>query len=340
MFGSATGRKGKSPTLDVQPWERGYDNVANHDDIYHCFRLLLGRSPNIEEWPGHSSRVGENLTSVVSSYVNSLEFSRRDLLKQNYYDDLVRKEFDGFRMWVPRDDLALGKWLLAGEYEPGVTAVFRRVLGLGMGVIDIGANIGWYTMLSAALVGATGRVFAIEPNPDNAKLIEASRRENGFGHVTVVQAAAGAEIGLLALNTSHSNGTTSAIDGELGRLLGATTVPCLKLDDIIPGEVPISLIKADVEGAEYLALQGCSGTILNHRPIIISEFAPNMMRGISGVDGLEYLEKLIGFHYRLSVIGADGALTPCGKDAARVMDLFERSGIDHIDLCCEPDRLD
>lgn len=320
----------------ARPWEAPYDGITTVEDIFYCFRLLLGRSPNREEWRGHSARAGEDLASVVSSYLNSLEFARRELLNQDYHADLQFKQFDGFQLWVPGADLAVGKWILGGEYEPGVSAVFRRVLSQGAGVIDVGANIGWYSMLSASLVGSEGMVLSVEPNPQNAKLVEASRRENGFRHVKVVQAAAGAELGLLALHTSHSNGTTSAVDGGLPALMAATTVPCLRLDDIIPQNVPIRLIKVDVEGAEYLAMKGCAGTIGRHRPVIVSEFSPNSLPGISGVSGQDYLNFLLGFGYGIWVIGHDGTLVDCGQDTARVMDLFTQSDVDHIDLYCEP----
>ena len=57
------------------PWDAPFDPVATVDDIRACFRLLLGRNPNPEEWRGHSSRAGEPLDGVVASYAGSLEFS-------------------------------------------------------------------------------------------------------------------------------------------------------------------------------------------------------------------------------------------------------------------------
>src|SRR5260370_20317875 len=65
-----------------------YIRTATPEDIFYCFRLLLGRSPNPEEWPGHSSRVGEDLENVVSSYVTSREFAERRLLTKTYRDEV------------------------------------------------------------------------------------------------------------------------------------------------------------------------------------------------------------------------------------------------------------
>lgn len=200
-----------------------------------------------------------------------------------------------------------------------------------MHVLDIGANIGYFTMLSASLVGAAGSVMAIEPNAANAKLLEASRRINAFDNVVVVQAAAGREIGLLVLNTSHSNGTTASPSGDLKSLMDSITVPCFKIDDFINGK-NIDFVKIDVEGAEYNALLGASDMIARCHPTIASEFSPDLMPGISGVDGPQYLQFLLSFGYNISVIEIDGSLTSCGNDVAKVMAAYFDSGVDHIDI--------
>ena len=60
-----------------------HDVKATKDDIFYCFRLILGRLPDAAEWPGHSARAGTDLSAVVASYVGSLEFSRRKLGQRN-----------------------------------------------------------------------------------------------------------------------------------------------------------------------------------------------------------------------------------------------------------------
>ena len=135
--------------------------------------------------------------------------------------------------------------------ERDVTAIFRTLLRPGMGVLDIGANIGYFALLSAAIVGPSGYVMAVEPNSRNwYRLLEASRRANRFDHLVIAQTAAGAETGLLVLHTSHFNGTTSAPPDDLGHLLGAETVACTRPDVLLPTDRRIDLIKVDVEGAE------------------------------------------------------------------------------------------
>ena len=187
-------------------------------------------------------------------------------------------------------------------------------------------------MLSASLVGREGSVTAIEPNPECAKLLEASRRANSFDNVTVLQVAAGRELGLLVLHGNYSNAMTSAAPDDAAALISSTTVPSFKVDDLIPRNKKIDFVKIDVEGAEYNALLGASDLIKRCHPTIVSEFSPQTMPGISGVDGRKYLRFLLDFGYTISVIEADGTLTACGTDAEKVMDAYTNSGVDHIDI--------
>jgi len=310
-----------------------YVKTAAREDIFYCFRLLLGRNPNPEEWPGHSARAGEDLENVVRSYVTSREFADRRLLNTTYLDKVELVHFPSFSLFASVEDLAVGNHVVIGRsYDPAVAMVLRRYVKPGMAVLDIGANIGCLTMLSASLVGPLGLVVAIEPNPENVKLLEASRRVNGFDQVLVIQAAAGRQTGLLALNVSYSNGMTAALPDDVGGLFASSPVPCFALDALLPKARRLDLIKIDVEGAELNALLGLSETIKRDRPVIVSEFSPATLPGISHCTGPEYLRFLIAKGYQISVIEGDGSETGLGGDIDGVMAAYSRRGIDHIDI--------
>ncbi len=319
---------------DPEPWTGSYSPRADAADILGCFRLVLGRLPNREEWRGHAMRVGEPLEGVVASYVNSLEFARRGLLGSAALGEVELARLPGFCIYTQADDAAVGRYVREDDYERDVSAVFRARLRPGDHVLDLGANIGYFSMLSASLVGPSGSVIAVEPNPANARLVEASRRANGYGNVLVVQVAAGLSPGLLVLNRSHSNGTTSAVPDGTAALLDAETVGCVRADTLVPPNRRVALIKADVEGAEYLALGGCTATIRRDRPLIVTEFSPSLMPGISGITGPTYLDWLVGLGYGLHVVEADGSTRPATPDA--VMRTHEARGTDHLDLLAEP----
>ena len=316
-----------------EPWKIAQGPVTP-DDVFYCFRLLLGRPPNREEWEGHVGQAPTDLTALVRSYMSSLEFSRRaeTLMGRRLDDRLSLVSPKGFSIYVQEDDTSVGQHVKRGAYEPHVTGVFRERLRPGMHVLDIGANIGYFTMLSASLVGPSGSVIAIEPNPSSAKLLEASRRANGFDNVVVAQVAAGRELGLLVLHGSYGNVMTSAAPDDAAALLSSTTVPTLKVDDLVGHDTKIDFLKIDVEGAEYNALLGASELIKRCHPTIVSEFSPSTMPGISGIDGRGYLRFLLDFGYTIAVVEESGTIRDCGTEVERVMDAFSRRGADHIDI--------
>jgi FkbM family methyltransferase len=300
-----------------------------------CFQLLLGRDPNPEE-VGHFSRVGVDLKAVVSTFVSSLEFSRRGMQQGSGPGAHEVVSFGGVQMVISAADMDVGACVKAGAYEPHVAAELHRRLRPGMGCLDIGANIGVFALMAARLVGPTGRVVAVEPNPDNVKLIEASRRLNGFEQVRILQTAAGRDFGLLMLNASFTNGTAATLPGDVDTILRARTVPVSPLDRLLDESARIDLIKIDIEGGEAAALHGARRLIARDRPVIVSEFNPVMIAGISGCSGEDYLGFLLDQGYTLSVLNFEGRITRCGSDVAAVMRAHAASGLDHIDILAEP----
>lgn len=336
-FGAYQGSRGHSGIVeDSQEHSVSVSNSpksdkADQNDIYYCFRLILGREPNPEEIAGHYSKAGQDLTAVVSTYLNSLEFANRRLIGTQRNASYTLAEMGKWSLMVDASDEDVGKHILAGQYEPHVTSVFESTLRPGMRVIDIGANIGYFSMLAAGLVGAEGSVVAFEPNPDNARMLEFSRRKNGFDHIRLYQTAASDTDGILVLNSTYSNGTTSQPSEDVEALLAARTVPCLQLDQVLLAGARVDFIKIDIEGAEYRALKGAEALLQRDRPTIVSEFSPNAMPGISGVDGSAYLRFLMDMGYSIDVLLEDGKHLSC-EDAEQVMNAYARSGVDHIDF--------
>lgn len=315
----------------------GYDftgHEATPDDIAACFRLLLGRAPSPDEWRGHLTLAGAPLPGVVSSYLDSDEFAERQARRVGRPP--TRTELDGYAIYTSDDDMAVGRHVVAGRYEPEVAAVFRRFLRPGMNVLDLGANIGFFTMLAAHLVGPSGHVTAVEPNLANVRLLEASRRANGFDQVRIVPCAAGAEPGMLVLDSAYSNGITAPVSGQDDdRLRRAVLVPSLPVEALLSGR-RLDFIKIDIEGAEHTALSGCAALLRRQRPVVISEFSPGLLVSNSGVAPETYLRLLLELGYAIAVIGPDGMALPCG-DAGAVMAMFESRGGDHVDLLMTPD---
>ena len=308
------------------PWKQPYGDTATVEDIFFCFRLLLGRNAHREEWAGHSSRAGEPLRDVVQTYLNSGEFSGRNLLAREMPANIVRKHNGRFEVFANPDDPVIGAPVLAGRYEPEVTGIVEQLLQPGDTFVDVGANIGYFTLLASPIVGHDGHVYAVEPNDLNVKLLESSIRANDLGNVSVMQVAAAERIETLLLHSTIGNGTTSAMREH--ELFSGTTIPGIPLDTLLAGrKKPVALIKLDVEGFEYRALLGAQEMLRQDRPHIVFEFSAGGIDGISGEDFLRWLAER-GYCFSNLSAGADQTVADIGT----IMNAFERHMADHLDI--------
>ena len=166
-----------------------------------------------------------------------------------------------------------------GVWEPAITAVFRAALRPGDVVIDIGANVGLHSLLAARLVGPSGRVHAIEASPWIFARLLRNLAANDAHNVTVYNKAVTASAGPVPvyLHESSNLGGTTIMASEAARS-GArleAMVEGLTLADIVPMEAILAarLIKIDVEGAEWLVLQGMADLLpkLRHDVEILVE---------------------------------------------------------------------
>lgn len=323
-----------APEADFQRlMSQPFDERTSLGDIFYCFRLVLGRKPDNDEISMHTWRAGQKLEDVVATYLNSHEFENRNLSKNKMLDKVRLAKLDGFSIYYQEDDVDVGMAVAKRAYEPEIEKIFRNTIKAGMTVVDIGANIGFFTMLSASLVGPRGRVVAVEPNPVNVKLVEASRRANGFENVEIHAVAANEAPGILVLNTSFSNGSVHELGDNMNGLLRSDVVYGVQLDRALTLD-RLDFLKIDVEGAEYKALRGFRETLARFRPTIVSEFSPPNYSD----RGEGYLAFLLDLGYRLGVVQPSGGVDDMGVDKAAVMQAWRDRGGDHIDLLATPAR--
>ncbi len=105
-------------------------------------------------------------------------------------EDAVRCTVGGVELFCDAADAAVTPGLLSGHYEPHLSAVFEKYCTSGMTVVDVGANLGYYSLLASRLVGPSGRVVALEPNSENCRLLLSSLRLNGSSNVQLLPVAA------------------------------------------------------------------------------------------------------------------------------------------------------
>ncbi len=155
-----------------------------------------------------------------------------------------------------------GYWL--GSYEIHKRRAFEQVIQPHMVVYDIGANVGFYSILASHLAGSKGKVYAFEPLKRNVEFIRRHAALNQMENIEVFEAAVSDQSGEAYFDLGVSIAT-----GHLSET-GSVKVPLLRLDDLVAtGDIlPADVMKVDVEGAEYDALQGAIMLIEEHRPTI------------------------------------------------------------------------
>jgi FkbM family methyltransferase len=161
-----------------------------------------------------------------------------------------------------------------GTYELPLQKALAHYLKPGDVFYDIGANIGFFTVLAAHLVGKSGCVYAFEPVPENAQRIRHNLKLNHFSNGTVLKKAVSVHTGKgRLLLAQHSGGAMLSSAGTPPDFKGAMNVNLVCIDDLVAQKIlkPPALVKIDVEGAEIDVLKGMKQTIQEYKPIIIYE---------------------------------------------------------------------
>ncbi|HTZ87178.1 MAG TPA: FkbM family methyltransferase [Solirubrobacteraceae bacterium] len=168
---------------------------------------------------------------------------------------------------------------LTGDAEPEVQEALAALIEPGQTVYDVGANIGFFTMLCSRLVGPQGRVYAFEPIPQNLATLRHNVALNDLANVTIVEQALSSSTGTAEMFISpwsafHSlNVEGASKQDNHGPEAGQITVQTVTLDEFLKGEgvrAP-DLLKIDVEGAELIVLEGAGETLRSRKPLLLCE---------------------------------------------------------------------
>lgn len=134
---------------------------------------------------------------------------------------------------------------------------------------EIGANIGFFALIGAKLVGHSGQVYAFVPSPQSINLLRKNITLNDFQNVEVQQTAVLDRDGLTTFNLSRDSGKSSV--GTVSSHVESIQVPSVKLDTWLENHAPPDVLKIDVEGAEIGVLKGAMTTIKRFRPLMLVE---------------------------------------------------------------------
>jgi FkbM family methyltransferase len=218
-------------------------------------------------------------------------------------EDALRCTVGGVELYCDLADAAVTPGLRSGAYETHLTAAFERHCRPGMTVVDVGANLGYYTLLASRLVGPSGKVVALEPNSENCRLLLSSVRLGQCTNVELIPVAADRATGWAYYSTHvGSNGGLIDAGGDLLAHPGVV-VPTFRLDDLVAG--PVGLLKMDVEGAEGRVLDGAARIVERDRPVVTTELKEEMLTRVSGMSVAEYLGRFEALGYTPSVLEKD-----------------------------------
>jgi len=180
---------------------------------------------------------------------------------------------EGSRMAL---DLKAEKDYWLGTYEPDLQGAAWRLIQPGMTVFDVGANIGYISLIAARLCGENGKVFAFEALPANLVRLKKNISLNKFAiRIAPIPAAVMDKSGE-AVFLAHASGAMGKTKGSAGRDEHYSTeirVPAIALDDFVyrQGNPAPHLIKMDIEGGEGMALKGMPRLLKEARPVLLIE---------------------------------------------------------------------
>ena len=200
-----------------------------------------------------------------------------------------------------------------GSYEPDETKYLRRVIGCDAVCVDVGANVGYFTMLMAQAASG-GSVHAFEPIPLNAALLRASIELNGFKNIRLNQSAVGDSEGVVSFSQSSDSAYSSIHDTERKPLDRTFDVPVITLDGYLDREgiERVDVLKADVEGAEGLVVAGAARLLSDERRrpqvIMLELFDQNLQAFDSSVKIVT--ENMETFGYKPFIVNEEGEMVP------------------------------
>jgi FkbM family methyltransferase len=239
-------------------------------------------------------------------------------------DELVAESVHGYRMVLDGRDLSITpEQVFNGYYELSEQLFLKEVLSGGDWVIDVGANVGTFSLLAAQAVGPFGRVYCFEPNARPMELMKKSFAMNwmherarfrqvaaGAAHSTVRLATVSDRLGDSRIVTGGPDvgafSRTLALSEPNGR--SVTVVDCVRLDDEFSVDLPIKVLKIDAEGYEGHVLAGASRLLKNRA---VDYVMLELLAEVSGGEWpstLDEVRKVADYGYSINSIGPEGIL--------------------------------
>jgi len=265
---------------------------VTRDTVKLAYQLVLGRDPENEEvidlyvdFP--------NAIELGKHFQDSTEFKDKQAGAISQSKWVAVDVLDRFVQWIDLHDRHVSRGCLHDSWEANETEYFRSVLNFGDTVLDIGANIGWFTLVAAKKIGNNGVIHSFEPRPDTVSALKRTVADNRLqSNVTVWPYALSDEAALVDLfwapNTDNPGGTTFGDASYRTAGYHSAQVVAVRLDDLLPDIAP-DVVKIDVEGAEPKVMRGAIKALSRKHPPILSELHARQLMTVSGFTPEEYV---------------------------------------------------
>ena len=254
-----------------------------------------------------------------------MESNQRPMIYLGDHTALTRTIYNQ-KIFVDTRDLSLAPHiLLDGYWESWITKVFTSLLQPGMTAVDVGANIGYYSLLAGAHVGDTGKVFSFEANPAVFRLLAKSMEVNGFfGRSELVNKGVMDKAGELTFSSlrDHHGSSSFFMSPEVAEQfhdkIEKISVPCISLDEFFRGRPEsVDVIKIDAEGAENNIIAGAVEVIGRNPQIkILMEYTARNRPAV---------EQLTSLGFNMWNIEQDSSLKPVS-----VLELDSKPGLEML----------
>jgi FkbM family methyltransferase len=213
----------------------------------------------------------------------------------------------GFRLELQLHDWVDQYVYVTGTYEDMTASTIAALIGPGDDAVDVGANIGFFTLLMATRVGPTGTVWAFEPSPHTRRRLLQNVEMNGAAQVRVREEALSNVEAEQAFYSGTADHSGIASLRPLQESTESYPVRTCRLANCLPPTAKPRLIKIDVEGAEYLALQGMTELLRDQHPDIVIEMSDHFL-GELGSSAAEVHGFLAESGYRMFWIDWNGLI--------------------------------
>ena len=250
---------------------------------------------------------------------------------------------EGFKLALHQHDTVISESIRNSKvWAEAETKLFRELVKPGMVVVDVGANIGYFSLLASGLVGPAGRVHAFEPDPVNCSLLRKSIGLNHVSNIEVVQSALSDDNAPVSLFIDSHNKGDHRIWEPTGESRKRIDVSSTTLDDYLAQtNARPSFIKIDVQGAEGKVLGGMKGTFAQPElKYLIMEFWPVALRKC-GTLPEQILKQITDAGFQLRVVPDPVLLgdlatneTFSGTNAQELVALADAAPFQQIDLIC------